>query len=141
MYGPAQVTVATGALADYRAVGNRIVDAFQAPAVGFANQPSSQRVAAGSNAAFAVTAFGTPAPSLQWQASTDGGSTWTNLLDAAPFSGSATGTLTITGATLAMSGYQYRCVATNSTGTATSVGAMLTVGAPPSDSVLTIHVQ
>jgi hypothetical protein len=141
VYGPAQVVVTTGSSTDRHAVGNRIVDTFQAAAVGFTNQPISQGVATGSNAVFVVTAFGTPAPSLQWQVSTNGGSTWTNLSDGAPYSGSATGTLTITGVTLAMNGYQYRCAATNSAGTATSNGAVLTVVAPPSDLVITIYVQ
>ena len=141
VFGPVQVVVTTGSSTDRHAVGNRIVDDFQSGMVGFTNQPINQQVAAGSNAAFVATAFGTPAPSLQWQVSTNGGSTWANLSDAAPYSGSATGTLAITGATLAISGSQYRCAATNSAGTATSNGAVLTVVAPPSGLVITIQVR
>jgi sugar lactone lactonase YvrE len=46
--------------------------------------------------------------------STNGGSTWTGLTNGGVYSGTATGTLTITGATLAMNGYEYQCLASNS---------------------------
>jgi hypothetical protein len=52
--------------------------------------------------------------------SADGGNTWSNLAGTAPYNGTATATLTIIGATAAMNGYQYRCVATNSISSATS---------------------
>jgi hypothetical protein len=92
------------------------------------SQPSSQTVQVGQAAGFTVLADGSPAPILQWQYSGDGGSTWNNLTDTAPYSGTATGTLTITGATAAMSGHQYRCVASNGVSPdATSNAATLTV--------------
>jgi len=60
--------------------------------------------------------------------STDGGSTWTNLTDTAPYSGTATGTLTITGATTALNSDQFRCVVSNGVSPdATSLPATLTV--------------
>jgi N-acetylneuraminic acid mutarotase len=96
-------------------------------------QPTSQTVTAGGNTSFTVTCSGNPAPTQQWQVSTDGGSTWTNLTNTAPYSGTTTGTLTITGAALSMDGYQYRCNATNGVGTdATSNVVTLTVHAAPS---------
>jgi len=141
VYGPTQTTVTTGASSDRRPVGNRAVDVFQAPSVSITAQPTSQTVAPGGNTSFAVTAAGTPTPTLQWQLSTNGGSTWANLTDTAPYSGSATATLTLTGVTSGLSGGQYRCIATNSTGTATSNAATLTVIAPPANAVVTITVQ
>jgi hypothetical protein len=91
-------------------------------------QPVSQTVTAGGNTSFAVAASGNPVPTYQWRVSTDGASTWTNLTDIAPYSGSATGTLTISCATAAMNGYQYRCVASNGVSPdATSNHATLTV--------------
>jgi len=77
-------------------------------------QPSNQTVTAGGNATFTATASGTPAPTLKWQVSTDGGSTWADVPAGSPYSGQTTGALTITGATLAMNGYQYQCLASNS---------------------------
>jgi alpha-tubulin suppressor-like RCC1 family protein len=91
-------------------------------------EPMSQTVTAGANAAFNAAASGPPTPALQWLVSTDSGSTWTNLTDTAPYSGTTTGTLTITGATTAMNGYQYRCAATNGVSPdVTSNAATLTV--------------
>jgi len=77
-------------------------------------QPTSQTVTAGGNAVFTVVASGNPAPTYQWQVNTNGGSTWTNLTNTVPYSGTATATLTITGATAVMNGYQYQCLASNS---------------------------
>ena len=80
----------------------------------FTIQPTGQTVTAGGNTSFTAAASGTPAPTYQWQVSTNGGSAWTDLNDTAPYSGTATGTLTITGATAAMNGYQFLCLASNS---------------------------
>ena len=96
-------------------------------------QPANQTVSVGGSTSFAAAASGNPAPTYQWQASTDGGSTWTNLTDTVPYSGTTTSTLTITGATVALNGYQYQCVATNTAGSANSNAATLTVTYTPSD--------
>jgi hypothetical protein len=90
-------------------------------------QPVNQSVTAGQTAQFTVAATGMPAPTYQWQVSTNGGSVWSNLLNGSPYGGVTTTTLTITGASLGLSGDQYRAIATNSSGTATSSAAALTV--------------
>ena len=90
-------------------------------------QPDGQAVTAGSNASFTAAASGAPAPTYQWQVSANAGSSWTSLTNAAPYGGTATAALTITGATTAINGCLYRCVATNSAGSATSFAATLTV--------------
>jgi alpha-tubulin suppressor-like RCC1 family protein len=133
VYGPSQTSVTTGSSADGSAVGDRVVDDFQAPALAITTEPATQCVTAGGNAIFVTAASGTPSPSLQWQVSTDGGSTWTNLSDLPPYSGAATGTLTIAGVTAAMTGYQYHCVASNSLqGTLVTNSATLTIITPGS---------
>jgi hypothetical protein len=92
-----------------------------------ATQPSSQTTTAGGIASFTAAASGTPAPTLKWQVSTNGGSTWSDVPNGAVYSGAGTGTLTISGATAAMNGYQYRGVATNTAGVTTSSAVTLAV--------------
>lgn len=70
-------------------------------------------------------------PTYQWQISTNGGTTWTNLANVAPFSGVTTATLTVTGAGLVYSGNLFRCVVSNSCGTVNSNNASLTVNPKP----------
>jgi probable HAF family extracellular repeat protein len=94
-----------------------------------------QTVFAGNNATFTVTAPG--ATSYQWQESTDGGGTWSNVANGGAFSGSQTATLTVGGVTSGMSGDLFRAVATNDAGSVTSAGAALTVVAPPTASGIT----
>ena len=100
------------------------------PSPAITTQPASQTVASGANAAFTVAASGVPAPAYQWQVSVNGGGSFTDLSDAPPYSGVTTATLTITAASAGLSGYQYRAVATNSAGSATSSAATLTVTVP-----------
>ena len=49
-----------------------------------------------------------PVNSYQWQLSTDSGTTWTNVVNNATYSGVTTSTLTVSNVTPAMVGYQYR---------------------------------
>lgn len=86
--------------------------------------PTNQSVTVGQTASFTVEANG-DSLSYQWQQkTTDSGSDWTNV-------GSATSsnTYTIVNTTTSMSGYQYRCVVSNSAGNVTSEVATLTVNA------------
>ena len=95
------------------------VTAAVAPA--FTTQPSGVSIAVGQNAQFTVVVTGTPTPTLQWQLSINGGSSWTNI-------NGATGTvLDVTSAALADDGRQYRAAATNSVSTVSSNAATLTV--------------
>src|SRR5271157_228034 len=81
--------------------------------------PSSQAVSAGSTASFTAAASGTPAPTVQWQVSTNGGTTFSNV------SGATSATYNFTAG--AQDGNQFRAVFTNSVGTATTSAATLTV--------------
>ncbi len=65
--------------------------------------------------------------SIQWQVSTDGGSTWGNLTDSGPYSGATTSTLTITDASPALNEFQYRFVASAHGSVSTSPAVTLTV--------------
>ena len=95
-------------------------------APGVTSSPSNQTVAAGSTATFTAAASGSPAPGVQWAVNTGSGS-FTNLTDTGVYSGSSTDTLTITGATTVMSGYQYEAVFTNSIGSVTTTAVTLNV--------------
>ncbi len=83
-------------------------------------QPSDTSVGAGEPYSFSAAASGTPAPTVQWQVSTDGGSTFTDI------NGATADDLAGT-ATLHDSGNEYRAVYTNDAGTATTNAAQLTV--------------
>jgi len=89
-------------------------------------QPTNQTVSVDSTATFSAAASGAPSPSVQWQQSTDGGTTFTTI------AGATSGTLTLSTVTAGMTGNQYRAVFTNSVGTATSTAATLTVTTGPS---------
>ena len=83
-------------------------------------QPANQTVCAPANATFTAAASGTPVPSVQWQVSSDGGVTFTNVVGAT--------STTYTFATAAAdNGKQYRASFTNSCSTVNSNSATLTV--------------
>src|SRR6185437_3071393 len=86
-------------------------------------QPTSQTVTYPSDATFIAAGSGSPAPTVQWQVSTDG--TTFN-----PVSGATSTTLTVTKPPVSANGNKYRAVFTNSCGgtkTATTTVASLTV--------------
>ncbi len=90
--------------------------------------PVSATVTAGETATFTAAASGTPAPSVQWEVSTDHGATWaSDTADA----GNTTDTLSVSSVSLAQSGYEYRALFTNSAGSQESEAATLTVHTPP----------
>jgi hypothetical protein len=90
------------------------------------SSPSSQTVTAGQTVTFTAAAAGNPAPTVQWQVSTNGGSSYTNI------SGATSTTLTLTGVNSSQNGYLYRAVFTNSLGSATTAAATLSVLFAPS---------
>jgi P pilus assembly chaperone PapD len=94
----------------------------EAPAI--TTQPHDTSVAPGGTATFTAAATGAPAPTVQWQVSTDGGSTWANV------SGATSTTYSFT-ATESDTGHQYRAVFTDTAGSATTSAATLTVQQAP----------
>ncbi len=89
-----------------------------APAVTL--DPVSQTVANGATVTFTADAVGNPTPDVVWEESTDSGATWTAI------SGATTRSYSFT-ATTAQNGWQFHAVFANSSGTATSQAATLTV--------------
>lgn len=83
------------------------------------SQPNATSVCAGSDATFAVAATG--AISYQWQVSTNGGTTWTNV------TGATTATLSLASATAAMNNNQYRVQVNGCGGGLTSAPVTLSV--------------
>ncbi len=90
-------------------------------------QPTNQLVVPGGTASFAVAANGTPPLSYQWQKNQ------VNLTELGHYSGVTTATLTVSSAD-SNDTASYRCVVTNSYGSATTNAASLTVTScsPPS---------
>ncbi len=100
----------------------QVTTAQVAPAV--TTQPAPVTVAAGSPFSFVVAASGLPIPTVQWQRSNDGGTTFVDIAGA---------TSTTYGASAAPGddGTRFRAVFTNGSGTATTAAATLSVTFPP----------
>ena len=97
--------------------------------------PVNQTVEEGSPAAFSVTASAGEGEQLtyQWQQkTTDSGSEWMDISDA------TNATYTTGQTTMAMSGYQYRCVVTASDISVISAPATLTVNAKPTYTITAV---
>jgi Immunoglobulin domain/Immunoglobulin I-set domain len=91
-------------------------------------QPQEASVTEGAAASFTAAASGSPAPQVQWEVSSNGGSTFS------PVSGATSDTLTIEGTTVSESGNEYRAVFSNGVCNdrlAISAAATLSVGAKP----------
>ena len=69
-------------------------------------QPANTSGCEVGNTTFSVVTNGVS--THQWQLSTDGGSTFNNITNAAPYSGATTANLLISNATMAMSGFKYQ---------------------------------
>jgi len=92
----------------------------------FTQQPMYQSINEGETAIFTALATGNPIPTYQWQKLNY--ATWTNMV------GETSNTLTLTNVTMDLHYSNYRCVATNSEGSAESSQAPLyvtPVGDPP----------
>lgn len=87
-------------------------------------QPAGQSVIAGTQATFTAAASGHPAPTVQWQVSTDGGVSYADLAG-------ATGTSLTVDTVQSMDGNRYQAVFTNSVDTVPSLPAILRVGTTP----------
>lgn len=111
------LTVSNGTLSSISKEDVHVSGAYAAPVV--ISQPANQDVTEGDTFILSAAATGVPAPSVQWQVSTDG-TNWFDIAGATEPTYSATGYL-------AMNGYEYQAVFTNSAGSDTTTTATLTV--------------
>ncbi|MFN8250648.1 MAG: M36 family metallopeptidase [Ferruginibacter sp.] len=96
------------------------VPSFTGASTVFTQQPQSTTACAGSTVSFTVAATGSPSFTYQWQVSTNGGGTWTNI------AGATTATYSFTCAA-GDNGKQYRCAVSSSCGATNSSAATLTI--------------
>jgi PKD repeat protein len=101
--------------------------------------PVNSAICAATNTTFTVATAATPAVTgRQWQVSTDGGTTWTNLANGGVYSGVTTATLTLTSVPASYNGYRYRVlVSTNGPCQVESNPALLTVHPRPVNRTVT----
>jgi hypothetical protein len=101
------------------------------PPLAIATQPTDKTVTYGApSAVFSVTATGIPAPAYKWQVSTDNGLNFTDIPNATSAS------LSVLNPTVAISGYKYHVIVSNSCSTVTSKDVSLAVNkATPTISV------
>jgi hypothetical protein len=88
------------------------------------SSPSTQSLCAGQSASFTVASDARPTATSQWQTSTDGGTSWSNV------AGATATTLSFTAATT-HDGHRFRAIVTNTCGIDTSDAATLSVGSAP----------
>ena len=112
------------------AVSNAATLTVHAPAV-VATSPSSQEICSGSSVTFNVNGTSVATISYQWQLSTNGGTSWSNI------SGANASSYSISNVAMSLSGSQYRCLLSNATcpAQAASAAATLTVRQQPSVSL------
>ena len=110
--------------------GRRLVMAYSASSVTLTDPspvvtgaPSAATADPGTSVSFTASATGNPAPTLQWQVSTNGGVDWNDIpgATASPYTFTPSGGDT---------GKQFRAVFTNTFGSATSAATLLTVNVP-----------
>ncbi|MCW2758586.1 MAG: hypothetical protein JWO46_2332, partial [Nocardioidaceae bacterium] len=94
----------------------------KAPAI--TTNPSDQTVSPGSSVTFTAAASGFPSPTVQWQRSTNGGASFSNI------AGATSTSYTFTAAA-GDNGNLYRAVFTNLVSSATTTAAALNVGTAP----------
>jgi subtilisin-like proprotein convertase family protein len=105
------------------------INVNQLPAV--TTPPSNATVCEGGTTTFTAATSGA-GTTFQWQVSTDGGATWTNLTNTPPYSGVNGSTLTVGPVTNAMNNYRYRIVVSGTCPpSATSASGTLTVNPLP----------
>ncbi|MBX3284230.1 MAG: hypothetical protein KF703_02715, partial [Actinobacteria bacterium] len=86
-------------------------------------QPTARTVEIGAATTFTSVAVGAPAPTVQWQRSNDGGTTWADIPG-------ATATTYVPETAAADDSSRYRAVFTNVSGSTTSNAVLLRVGVP-----------
>ena len=101
--------------------------------VTIAAQPAASVLCSGNNTSFTVNGTSVETITYQWQVSTDGGTTWSNISNGGVYSGATTTTLNITGATASLNNNRYRALLSSGTCSTPTVsnGAQITVRQTP----------
>jgi len=96
-------------------------------------QPVNRRVCTNTSAYYTVNTSASGTLTYQWQESTNGGASYTDINDGGVYSGTTTSMLTVSPSSMSMSGNYYRVMITGSgpCTTVTSAGALLTVDPLP----------
>ena len=103
---------------------------YPAPVV--TSNPDSSQICVNANTSFSIHATGHGTLNYQWQVSTNNGTSFNNLSNTGVYSFVSDSTMIISGGTLNMNGYLYRCEVSSSCLPADiSTGAKLTVLASP----------
>jgi hypothetical protein len=89
--------------------------------------PASVSIVSGAGWTFTAGATAASTPTWQWQMSIDGGQSWSNLANGAPYGGVTTASLTLTGSSFGLNGHLYRAVATAGGVSTPTNAAVLTV--------------
>ena len=111
--------------------GSAVINVVPGPTV--STQPNDANACDAGNASFTVVTTPALGNTYQWQVSTDGGTTYTNLTNGGVYSGVGTATLTLTGVTPTMNNYRYRARVTGTCPPSpiNSNAATLSVNVPP----------
>lgn len=146
---PARAQICASGRNNYGQLGNGTttslsgIDCSCIDTVKITTQPSSINICKGSNATFFTTTSGN-VTTYQWQVNT--GSGWTDISNNATYSGADSDSLTISAATVGMSGYQYRlfvkgtCIltATSSVATLTLIDSIPPVVTAPGNITMNV---
>lgn len=121
--GPA--CTAVGTFTDSQGIQETLAESTSNSSPYVRQQPWNEFVNTLGRAMFTSVAAGTPVPTVEWQVSTDNGSTWTPLTDGVQpdgsvVTGSRTGTLDVTSVQPDENGNEYEAVFSSSAGSATS---------------------
>jgi hypothetical protein len=113
-------------------VGNPLPDKFYSGgvcngAVTITAQPTPVTIFPGDNTSFNVTATGKGTLNYQWQLSTNGGTSWTNLANTINYSGCTTPSLVLSAIPQTYNTYKYRCIITGLCPSTISNAVILTV--------------
>ena len=131
--GPTGIGVSTGGTLYIADTNNHTLRTGAAAAAPTVTNPAAATVAVGANPTFTVTTTGNPTPTIQWERQAANTTGFAPISASATYTGVGTATLTVTNATLAMTGDQFRASVTNGVGAAvvSAIPATLTVQLAP----------
>ncbi|MCO6496439.1 MAG: gliding motility-associated C-terminal domain-containing protein [Chitinophagaceae bacterium] len=111
--------------------GNTIRKISNCESVVITQQPVDVTLCNSGDATFSISALN--ATGFRWQV--NDGTGWVDIFDNAIYSGTGTDVLQITGATVSMDQYQYRCLASNKCGPVSTAAGILSVTSPLSPDI------